>query len=215
MSKIIAAKRGRRATKRLNLAKVRDVFRDRSTWTDVGIVQANDDGPHFEIDTESGDVLIEVITQPNLIPLTCRLLFSGFAVGIPAAGEEVALIIPGGELDGMPIALPILSSGTLPAGVQEGRVVISRASVWVHDGTGPVEPVAKISELNELRAAFNEHGHVTPAGASGPPSSYTGPFVANPAYPLTDPINQFLPTPATAPTSSVGEFAGTSVFEAK
>lgn len=107
------------------------------------------------------DVLVEVVLQPSQEPVTARLAAGMFM--IPDIGEEVAVIIPSGEISFMPVIACILSSNVVPTtqGPTPQRIVLVRASVLVHDGNGGAEELVKRSE-------FLKHGHAT--AATGTPS---------------------------------------------
>lgn len=171
-------KRGRRSTKRLDLTDLRRALRDRRTWNALGVVTVPEGGgPHYELVTEDGavvDILIEVELVPDQIPVTARM--SGFAGGsgagiwtVPGVGDEVVVAMPAGQIDFQPAIVAVLSSGEVPAGGGQGpapaRTIIVNAEVLVHDGSGGAEPLAKVSELNHLKARLDAHGHpVTVAG---------------------------------------------------
>lgn len=214
MTRMVQSKRGSILSKRLDMSKIRNVFADGRTWTTIGLVTAPDSGSHFTV--EDGDVIIEVVTQPDLLPLSCRLLACSGVWLIPAAGEEVGVIIPSGDIGFMPLAMPMLSTGSVPEDVSDTAIVIARTKVYIHNGTGATEPVAKISELNALADVYNGHTHqaYAPSAITSPPMTEV-PGVnppINPSYPVVDPINQYLPG---TPDSDVASFSGTAVLEAK
>lgn len=154
--KITAPYRGRSASKRLDLTDMKralgvDGFK---MWCAIAIVQAPQGEQHFEVLAD--DVHVEVVTQPSLIPLTCRL-----AAGIwriPDVGEEVVVLIPEGEIAFMPILVDVLSSGSVPTtqGPALGADVIARPSVLIHDGTGGANPLPTLAEHNALVAKVND-----------------------------------------------------------
>lgn len=201
--KITAPYRGRSASKRLDLTDAKkalgiDGFK---LWAAIAIVQAPQGEQHFEILAD--DVHVEVVTQPSLIELTCRL-----AAGIwriPNIGEEVVVLIPEGEIAFMPILVDVLSSGSVPTtqGPALGTDVIARPHVIIHDGTGGAEPMVPLSQFNAFSAWVEQqfksvggHVHATP---SGPTTTTTTVAV----------------TGTGAPTVAVPTVAGTTVLEAK
>lgn len=150
--RITKPKRGRRAAKRLDLTDMREVFRDRRLWAAIGVVVAPSDGAgHFEQTDEPADVLVEVVLQPSLIPVTCRLPAAFFCV--PDVGEEVAVLIPEGAVDFMPTIVCLLSSNKLPSaqGPDTGRIAIVRDEVVVHDGTGGAVSLALKSDVDAIK----------------------------------------------------------------
>ena len=177
--KITAPYRGRSASKRLDMTDMKRALGvdGIKLWCAIAIVQAPQGEQHFEVLAD--DVHVEVVTQPSLIPLTCRL-----AAGIwriPDVGEEVVVLIPEGEIAFMPILVDVLSSGSVPTtqGPAIATSVIARPHVLIHDGTGGAAALAKLSSLQTTIDKLNDvidklltHTHsgvTTGAGASGPP----------------------------------------------
>lgn len=154
--KITAPYRGRSSSKRLDLTDMRralgvDGFK---MWCAIAIVQAPQGEQHFEVLAD--DVHVEVVTQPSLIPLTCRLAAGIWRV--PDVGEEVVVLIPEGEIAFMPILVDVLSSGTVPTtqGPALGADVIARPHVLIHDGSGGANPLPTLAEHNALVAKVND-----------------------------------------------------------
>jgi hypothetical protein len=147
-------KRRRGGAKRLDLAPLKEILKDRRCWTCMGtVVVPEGESSHFEIITTDGqqDVLVDVETQPEGLDLTARL--NDAAIWrIPNVGDEVAIVIPAGELDFMPIIVATCASGTLPDGVAENVTVIANGQVLIHDGAGGAEELVKKSE-------FDAHKH--------------------------------------------------------
>jgi hypothetical protein len=176
--KITAPFRGRRATKKLDLTDMRKAFADQRSWCSIGIVTAPDDGdPHFQITDD--DILVEVVLQPSLVPVTCRLAAGMWL--LPDVGEEVVVTLPEGELTFMPVIAGVLSTGVVPVTSGGGaqpptpqRIVIARQQVVVHDGSGGANPLptlaslqATIDKLNDVIDKFNGHKHLgVTAGAA-------------------------------------------------
>lgn len=105
-------KRTRVSGKRLDIGPVRDLVErmvGQKLLPAVGIVVAPDaNTSHFE---DSGDdVHVEVEIQPTLLQVTCRLVAPGGAWRIPPVGEEVLVILPDGDLQFMPLAIPHLAA---------------------------------------------------------------------------------------------------------
>lgn len=195
MTRVVSPKRRGVISKHLDLARVRSVFADGRSWTTIGLVTAPDSGAHFTV--EDDDVIIEVVTQPDLIPLSCRLMACSGVWLVPAAGEEVGVIIPAGDIGFMPLAIPILSGGVVPENVGEAAIVIARTKVYIHDGTGPTTALARASHTH-----LDSNGIETSAAISG-----TDP---NPTY------NPMLPPgPGNELLISTGDDGGTGVLEAK
>lgn len=201
--KITAPYRGRSSSKRLDMTDMKhalgvDGFK---LWAAIAIVQAPQGEQHFEVLAD--DVHVEVVTQPSLIALTCRLAAGMWR--IPDVGEEVLVVIPDGEIAFMPILVDVLSSGSVPTtqGPALGTAVIARPHVLIHDGSGGAEPLVPLSQFNAFREWVEQqfkstggHVHATP---SGPTTTTTTVAV----------------TGAGSPTVAVPAVAGTTVLEAK
>lgn len=182
MTKIVKPLRPKRPVKRLDMAELRHLLRDRRMWTVLGVVTAPDDGgDHYEVHTnEAGkvvDITVEVVTRPVQIDLTCRLKGVGASAGvvsIPDVGDEVVVEIPDGEIDFMPSIVTVLHrAGVLEPGAQgpaPARVVICAAEVMIHDGSGGAEPLVRKSE-------FDGHTHG--------PGSFTTPSAGGGGGPVT------------------------------
>lgn len=176
MPKIPKTMRRRVGAKKLDLSDLRHVLRDRRAWAGMGLVIEPEDGePHFEIVVEDGnivDILIEVEIVPERIHVTARLSGSGGQnTGlwqIPQIGDEVAVLIPDGEVDFCPIIVGVLSGGQIPNGGGQGpdqtTTVIVNSKVLVHDGAGGAAPLP-------TKAEFDAHTHPTGVGPSGVPSN--------------------------------------------
>lgn len=178
MTRITKPKRGGRPTKRLDLTDIRHLLRDQRQWTALGVVvKPEDGGEHWEIVGGGAgvDVMVEVELQPTQEIVTARLAAGMWIV--PDVGDEVAVILPAGALDFMPIVTCILSHA-LPAeqGPAPRRIVIARGpgtEVLIHDGNGGAEPLVKKSE-------FDGHKHAAPTlvgasyGVGTDPAAQTG-----------------------------------------
>lgn len=174
--KITAPFRGRRAAKKLDLTDMKHAFRDTRLWCAIGVVSAPDDGgPHFEV--LGDDVHVEVVLQPSLTPVTCRL--TGGTWRIPALGEEVIVAIPEGAIEFMPILIAPLSSGSVPTGQGPalGRVVVEAGEVTVHDGAGGAVSLALKSDVDSTNSVLGSHTHPFVA-KSGPDALTTAPTAA-------------------------------------
>lgn len=177
MTRISKPKRSRSGSKRLDLTDMRELFRDRRVWTAIGVVTAPDDGgAHWQVETDDGgavDVTVEVVLHPSETPVTCRLRGGGWWE-VPALGDEVAVLVPEGAIDFMPLIVARLSSNTVPTtqGPDPSRVVIvapSGGEVVIHDGEGGAEAVALKSDVQDLRDFIaTEMIIVTPSGNSTP-----------------------------------------------
>ncbi|HUS27613.1 MAG TPA: hypothetical protein VMZ53_03870 [Kofleriaceae bacterium] len=200
--RITKPKRGRGPVKRIDLTDMRELFRDRRMWSAVGIVTAPEGEPYWEVvtneDGSSVDVVVEVVLQPSEQHVTCRLRSGMWEV--PAEGDEVAVLIPEGQIDFMPIVIARLSGNAVPTtqGPSPTRIAIvapSGGEVVVHDGSGGADPLVRRSE-------FLDHAHPTAAaGAPSAPQRITGdPDAVPPIAPLA--------------VGAVG-FPGTDVLKAK
>jgi hypothetical protein len=238
--RIIKPKRSRGPVKRLDLTDMRELFRDHRLWSAVGIVTKPDDAEsHYEI-VQSGadaiDILVEVVTQPGLDNLTCRML--GGVFDIPDEGDEVAVLVPEGTRDFMPVIVGRLARAVPTVqGPQPGRIVIVRDEVIVHDGSGGAVSLARKQDVINVNEKYADHKHIA-AGSptSGPLSPVVGTVVSpgSPVVPpgagiVTNPVNPagpppfldaFTGTPTTEPFSAgsapaEAEILGTSVLLGK
>lgn len=173
-------KRGRHATKRLNLSSLQRALEKtgpRKIWAAIGVVAVPaGESTHYELVEEGGnlvDILVDVELMPDSTDVTCRLANSGGGAGrgvwtIPAVGDEVIVNFPSGELAFMPTIVAVLSSGNIPNPSGEGpstsRTVIVDQEVLIHDGTGGTDQVV-------LKAAYEAHKHPSGTGPTGPPDN--------------------------------------------
>jgi hypothetical protein len=125
--------RGRKPTKRLDLTDLREAVKDQRVWCALGVVIQPDGEPfHFELVTDGDqvtDVLVDVETQPDGLDVTCRLAAAGASQGaglwrVPAVGDEVAVLLPDGDVSFMPTIVAVLSSGEVPRRAAIGRTVL-------------------------------------------------------------------------------------------
>ena len=128
--KITSPRRGQRASRRLDLSDLRRAVADRRVHTELAVVRKPADAAaHFEIVDGGEDVLVEVETVPGGQELTCRL---GAGAGgremglwrIPAVGDEVAVLVPTGEIAFSPMIVAVLSSGKVPARLAPNKTVL-------------------------------------------------------------------------------------------
>lgn len=166
-------KKRRKGAQRLDLSALREALKDRRQWSALAtVVVADGQDEHWELDSDDEgnlDVLVDVVTQPEGLELTCRL--GGMsAVGIltvPDLGDEVMVCIPSGRIDFMPTIVAIMGSNNLtnPAGQGPApkRTIIANAKVFIHDGTGGAEPLPTMAE-------FKGHTHPSSMGETFPPT---------------------------------------------
>jgi hypothetical protein len=186
MSRISSPMRGRRPAKRLPMAELRALFRDRRIWAALGIVVKPAEGAsdqHWELHTDDAgnvtDILVEVQLVPSKIEVTARLGGYTAAYGIamvPNVGDEVIVHVPDGEVDWMPVVVAPLSTGGVAggnAGAQApapGRIVVV-GDVYVHDGSGGAEPLVKKSEYD---GHTHDPGTFTAPSGGGPVTGLSG-----------------------------------------
>ena len=201
MTRISKPYRGRKASKRFDLTDLRELLRDRRQWVAIGIVTVPEGASsHFEI-TDT-DILVDVVLQPTLHDVTCRV-GAGLWV-VPAVGEEVVVTFPEGAMDFMPTIQGILSTGTVPASAGGGaqpptptRIAIVRPEVVVHDGPGGAAALPTLADYEAMRSKLND---------------LISKFNA-----LTLPVSGATagPTPPIQQETVLGAPAGTTVFKAK
>ena len=99
----------------------------------LGLVVADDDsGSHYE--ATATDILVRVELQPEQRKLWCRL--AGMAAGrgvsmIPAVGDEVVIVIPGGEIHADPVLVAVLATGSIDDDNATRTVVITGNDVKI------------------------------------------------------------------------------------
>lgn len=192
----IKSKRQRFRSKRLDLTAMREVLQDQRVWARMGVVSAAEDGEHYLID-ENADVLLEVSLMPDEDLTTCRLgsLAGGPGRGvwaIPPVGTEVAVLVPDGQLDFMPIVIATLASGEVTSDLDETVIVMSNnlgdiAVIPSGDVSlgekGATEQALRgnsfQSKFNSFVTTFNTHVH--PGVTSGGSSTGTPPSPATPS----------------------------------
>ena len=118
-----------------DLSHMRKAFEDQRAGRSVaiGLVVADDDGgSHYE--ATDTDILVRVELQPEQRPVWCRL--AGMAAGrgvsmIPAVGDEVVVVTPGGEIHADPILVAILATGNIDDDNATRTVVITGNDVKI------------------------------------------------------------------------------------
>lgn len=118
-----------------DLAAMREAMQDARAGRSValGLVVSDDDsGSHYE--ATDTDILVRVELQPEQRKLWCRL--AGMAAGrgvsmIPAVGDEVVIVIPGGEIHADPVLVAILATGSVSGNMAERTVVITGNDVKI------------------------------------------------------------------------------------
>jgi len=168
-------KRNRKATKRADLAALKEVMKDNRVWCALGIVLADDSGSaHFEIN--GGEVLVDVELQPSLEEVSAivstPLGGNGSGVwSVPPVGSEVIVAVPDGEFDFQPTIVGVMNGGGGVDGLSASTLVIVAppgGKVLIHDGNGDAEPLVRKSD-------FEVHTHPTGTGPSGPPDPASTP----------------------------------------
>lgn len=118
-----------------DLAAMREAMADPRAGRSVslGLVVADDDsGSHYE--ATDTDILVRVELQPEQRKLWCRL--AGMAAGrgvsmIPAVGDEVVIVIPGGEIHADPVLVAVLATGSIDDDNATRTVVITGNDVKI------------------------------------------------------------------------------------
>ena len=151
-------------TKKIKTASAREALMDFRCWACLAIVEERG-GSHFEV-TED-DIIVYISMMPSEEPIDARMgtVGGGEGVGvwfIPPPGSEVAVIIPDGEVESDPIIVGVLSSGSLPDGIEDGVTVIANTkNVLITDGKGNHDQLV-------TRKAYAAHIHPTGVGPSSP-----------------------------------------------
>jgi len=186
-------KRNRRPTKKFDVNGLRrSLMQGQGSWVKLAIVtDIDDDGRHFELVIENGvlvDIMVEVETVPDCMPLTCRM--SGLGGGtwtVPAVGDEVIVALPDARAEFMSTIVAVLSGNNIPNPVGQGpaanRTIITNSEVLVHDGTGGAVALALKSDVQTVRNELHEHTHTyaLPLHTAATANTGTGPSVTSPA----------------------------------
>lgn len=185
------------------MSQVREVLTDDRTWTAIGVVVSRGGDAHYEIVHDDGgnpvDVLVDVDLMPRGEYVTARLAASAGGPGaglwrIPPVGTEVVVVVPGGELEGGPVVIGVLSSRNVPNALDKdtlvlahpGKVILYSSQDKVYlgssDGTG-TKPVALKDHLVNLGTWTHVPASGTgvtpckllwnPPGAGGSPTEVT------------------------------------------
>lgn len=208
MTVVRGRKRNRNPVKKLDLNPLRRALKDHRVWSKLAVVIDPDgDARHFELVTEDGvlvDIIVEVETVPDRVPLSCRL--SGGVGGewrVPAIGEEVVVCVPDGMIDFQPTIVAVLSSNEIPnpvgQGPAAGRTIITNSEIFAHDGTGGAQALPTKADYDALKAKYDGHKHAAFLGGTASVAGLT-------SSPASDPTGTADPLPA-------GTF--TTVFKAK
>lgn len=118
-----------------DLSHMRKAFEDARAGRSVaiGLVVADDDGgSHFEA-TETY-IRVRVELQPEQRKLWCRL--AGMAAGrgvsmIPAVGDEVVIVTPGGEIHADSVLVAVLDTGSVSGDMATRTVVVTGNDVKI------------------------------------------------------------------------------------
>jgi hypothetical protein len=143
----IVKRRPKHATRRLDIAAIKQALADDRVYPCLGLVTDEDVASHYSLDDE--DLLVEVALMPGEERVTARMGLFGMGPNagiwsVPPVGTEVALMVCDGELEGGVFIVGILSTGNVPDGVAENVIVIAAPSkVLIHDGDGGAQPLAK------------------------------------------------------------------------
>lgn len=177
MAVVKGRKRKRKGTKRFDPSDLKEILKDRRSWNVLATVIVPDEqDSHFELVVKDGvlvDILVDVVTHPGGVELTCRLKGGSGAgiIEIPNVDDEVIVAIPEGQIEFCPTIVAFLSSQSIPNPTGEGpalnRTVIVNGEVMIHDGTGGTEPLCKKSE-------FDGHTHTTTGGTTGSAATIGG-----------------------------------------
>lgn len=186
--RVTKALRGKPGAGSLDLAPIADFFaRRQKAQTAMGIVSSSDDNqPHFEVVVNDAGDVIDVTVDVDLMPsgrnITCRLMPG--TGRIPAAGAEVAVIIPGGDATWMPICLGPLAYGASDRlGTDRhiifapDRIEVIAPVVYISSDGAAGSPVATLADIQDLRGWAASHTHSGVTTGSG---SSLGPVVSPP-----------------------------------
>lgn len=95
---------------------------------------------HWEVNAD-GDLQVTCLSHGHSAPITALLgaIVGGKGKGvwvIPPIGTEVLVCFPDGDYEGDAVIVGALSTGSVPAALADGNVVIVGAPVFISDGAG-------------------------------------------------------------------------------
>jgi hypothetical protein len=159
MSRIASPKRGSKAAKRVDLTDLREALMDRRLHAALGVVVVPPGASsHWSFHGDKEDVIVEVETMPEGLDLSCRLgtFAGGPSAGlwrVPAVGDEVAVLLPNGQMDFMPTIVAVLSTGQVPARVGTARtVLVAPDEVEIEGGGTRLRVKAGVIQLGDAAA---------------------------------------------------------------
>jgi hypothetical protein len=122
-------KRWAKPAKHMDMTGLAEAVRDQRQWCAFGKVGKGPNGePHFEIDQENQEILLSVYLQPDQQWMPCLFATAGGAgavlVTIPEEGDQVAIIIPSGEIDFLPMVVAVVPARPLHARISTQRTVL-------------------------------------------------------------------------------------------
>lgn len=126
-------RRTRKPAKRLDSDPLRELFRDGRVWAELGTVEPVGNQAHYRVIQGDGGkidaVMVDVLLHPSGNHVSARLGSGAGGAGrglwrIPAKGTEVAVLVPAGALDFVPVIVATLDSGDVPSRVSEGRTIL-------------------------------------------------------------------------------------------
>lgn len=175
MTAIATRFRRMKAARYPEISNLRRAMKDGLVWSAIGLVFKPDDASshwHFENaggetvedPADAAELLVEVMLIPDKTDVTCRLgaRFGASSAGlwdIPAEGDEVAVLLPMGEVAFRPIIVDIVSHSP-PARVSADRTVlvatkpleIIAPSIVATDASGEAVELATKADVAALAA---------------------------------------------------------------
>lgn len=110
----------KRASKRLDIAGMREVLKDHREWVKFGtVIEGDGGGARYQIlDSDDGnqsDIFVRVELTPTKERMWCHCLNLHGLMLIPRLGWEVIVAVPDGEFVGQPCIVGVLPSGNVPS----------------------------------------------------------------------------------------------------
>ncbi len=118
---------------------------------EIGLVMESEDGgDHWDMDAEDLIVTVELVPSGRQLPCRVMAPAGGPNQGvwsIPPEGAEVVVAIPGGDSDEGGVVIGCLSTGAVPVGLGDDKVVIAAVNSAYLGGTEGAERTYKADAL--------------------------------------------------------------------
>lgn len=182
------------------ISNLKKLLEDERLWTVAARVEVLDGEALHYFTNEEGDIVVSVRTLLHDVPLWANLdaMVGGAGRGIwmiPDPGVEVMVAFDHGEFEGEAYLVGRYTSGSAPAGLVPGQIVVAGIDVKVigstkvtviaplieaADAEGNGAPIALHQELKSLRDTLHLHTHLYNPGPGGAIATGSGPSLSAP-----------------------------------